>query len=53
MIALNSPKVLVTIPLIALLATDGFIKGVVVFQVDWGMLQISAAGDVWMVTLLR
>ena len=36
-------KVLVTIPLSALLATDGFIKGVVVFQVDWGMLPISAA----------
>ena len=36
-----------------LLATNGFIKGVVVFQVDWGMLPISAAGDVWMVTLLR
>ena len=31
---------------------DGFIKGVVVFQVDWGMLLISAAGGVWMVTLL-
>ena len=29
-------KVLVTIPLSALLATNGFIKGVVVFQVDWG-----------------
>ena len=34
-------KVLVTIPLSALLATNGFIKGVVVFQVDWGMLPIS------------
>ena len=31
----------------------GFIKGVVVFQVDWGMLLISAAEGVWMVTLLR
>ena len=41
------------IPLCALLATDGFIKGVVVFQVDWDMLLISAAGGVWMVTLLR
>ena len=37
----------------ALLATNGFIKGVVVFQVDWGMLLISAAEGVWMVTLLR
>ena len=46
-------RVLVIIPLSALLATDGFIKGVVVFQVDWGMLLISAAGGVWMVTLLR
>ena len=27
-------RVLVTIPLSVLLATDGFIKGVVVFQVD-------------------
>ena len=27
-------------------------KGVVVSQVDWGMLLISAAGGVWMVTLL-
>ena len=45
-------KVLVTIPLSALLATNGFIKGVVVFQVDWGMLPISTAGDVWMVTAL-
>ena len=36
-----------------LLATNGFIKGVVVFQVEWGMLPISAAGGVWMVTLLR
>ena len=34
-------------------ATNGFIKGVVVFQVDWGMLLISAAEGVWMVTLLR
>ena len=42
-----------TIPLSALLATNGFIKGVVVFQVDWGMLPIPAAGDVWMVTLPR
>ena len=40
------------IPLSALLATDGFIKGEVVFQVDWGMLLISAAEGVWMVTLL-
>ena len=46
-------KVLGTIPLSALLTTNGFIKSVVVFQVDWGMLPISAAGDVWMVTLLR
>ena len=46
-------RVLVIIPLSALLATNGFIKGVVVFQVDWGMLLISAAGGVWMVTLLR
>ena len=38
------------IPLSVLLATNGFIKGVVVFQVDWGMLLISAAGGVWMVT---
>ena len=29
------------------------IKGVVVFQVGWGMLRISAAKGVWMVTLLR
>ena len=29
-------KGLVTIPLSALLATNGFIKGVVVSQVDWG-----------------
>ena len=29
-------RVLVIIPLSALLATNGFIKGVVVFQVDWG-----------------
>ena len=36
-----------TIPLSVLLATNGFIKGVVVFQVDWGMLLISAAGGVW------
>ena len=43
----------VTIPLSALLATNGFIKGVVVFQVDWGMLSISAAGGAWMATLLR
>ena len=42
-----------TIPLSALLATNGSRKGVVVFQVDWGMLPISAAGGVWMVTLLR
>ena len=41
------------IPLSALLATDGFIKGVVVFQVDWDMLLISAAGGKWMATLLR
>ena len=40
-------KGLVTIPLISLLATNGFIKGVVVFQVDWGMLPISNARDVW------
>ena len=33
--------------------TNGYIKGVVVFQVEWGMLLISAAGGVWMVTLLR
>ena len=45
-------KVLVTIPLSSLLATNEFIKGVVEFQVDWGMLLISAAGGVWMVTLL-
>ena len=45
-------RVLVANPLSALLATDGFIKVVVVFQVDWGMLLISAAGGVWMVTLL-
>ena len=37
----------VTIPSGALLATNGFIKGVVVFQVDWGMLLISAARGVW------
>ena len=43
-------KVLVTTPLSVLLATNRFIKGVVVFQVDWGMLPISAAGNVWMVT---
>ena len=43
-------RVLVIIPLSALLATNGFIKGVVVFQVDWGMLLISAAEGVWMVT---
>ena len=43
-------RVLVTIPLSALLATNRFIKGVVVFQVDWGMLLISAAGGVWMGT---
>ena len=36
-----------------LLATNGFINGVVVFRVDWGMLLISAAEGVWMVTLLR
>ena len=36
-----------TIPLSALLAPSGFIKGVVVFQVDWSMLPISAAGDVY------
>ena len=46
-------KGLVTIPLSALLATNGFIKGVVVFQVDWGMLPISNARDVWMATLIR
>ena len=46
-------RVLVIIPLSALLATNGFIKGVVVFRVDWGMLLISAAEGVWMVTLLR
>ena len=46
-------RVLVIIPLSALLATNGFIKGVVVFQVDWGMWLISAAEGVWMVTLLR
>ena len=46
-------RVLVIIPLSALLATNGFIKGVVVFQVDWGMLLISAAEGVWMATLLR
>ena len=46
-------RVLVIIPLSALLATDRFIKGVVVFQVDWGMLLISTAEGVWMVTLLR
>ena len=34
----------------ALLATDGFILSVVVFQVGWGMLLISAVGGVWMVT---
>ena len=39
-------RVLVIIPLSALLATNGFIKGVVVFQVDWGMLLISAAEGV-------
>ena len=31
-------KVLVTIPLSALLAKNGFINGVVVFQVDWGTI---------------
>ena len=46
-------RVLVIIPLCALLATDGFIKSAVVFQEDWDMLLISAAGGVWMVTLLR
>ena len=46
-------KVLGTIPLSALLATNRFIKSAVVFLVDWGMFPISAAGDVWMVTLLR
>ena len=46
-------RVLVTIPLSALLATNRFIKGVVVFQVDWGMLLISAARGVWKGTLLR
>ena len=46
-------KVLVAIPLSALLATNGFIKSVVVCLVDSGMLPISAAGDVWIVTLLR
>ena len=40
-------RVLVIIPLSALLATNGFIKGVVVFQVDWGMLLISVAEGVW------
>ena len=30
----SAGRVLVTIPLSVLLATDGFIKGVVVFQVD-------------------
>ena len=39
-------KVLVTIPLSALLATNRFIKSIVIFQVDWGMLPISASG--WM-----
>jgi hypothetical protein len=34
----------------ALLATDGFILSVVVFQVGWGMLLIFAVGGVWMVT---
>ena len=43
----------VTIPLSALLVTNGFIKGVVVFQVDWGMLLISAARGVWKGTLLQ
>ena len=46
-------KGLVTIPLSALLATNGFIKGVVVSQVDWGMLPISNARDVWLATLIR
>ena len=40
-------RVLVIIPLSALLATNGFIKGVVVFRVDWGMLLISAAVFGW------
>ena len=44
-------RVLVIISLSALLATNRFIKGVVVFQVDWGMLLISAAEGVWMATL--
>ena len=46
-------KVLVTIPLSALLATNGFIRSVVVFQIDLGMLPISTVRDVWMVTQLR
>ena len=46
-------RVLVTIPLSALLATNEFIKSVMVFQVDWGMLLISAARGVWKGTLLR
>ena len=41
------------IPLCALLAADRFIKGVEGFQEYWDMLLISAAGGVWMVTLLR
>ena len=44
--SIHAGKVLMTIPLSALLATNGFIKGVVIFKVDWGMLPISAAGDV-------
>ena len=46
-------RVLVRIPLSALLARNGFIKGVVVLQVDRSMLLISAAEGVWTVTLLR
>ena len=49
----RASRVLVIVLLSALLATNGFIKGVVVFRVDWGMLHISAAEGVWMVTLLR
>ena len=43
-------RVLVIIPLSALLATNGFIKGVVLCRVGWGLLLISAAEGVWMVT---
>ena len=46
-------RMLVTIPLSVLLATDASIKSVRVFRVDWGKLLISAAGGVWRVTLLR